>query len=320
MKAVVFDKKIQLVTDYPKPVPAPDEALLRVILAGICSTDLEITKGYMGFSGILGHEFVAIVEECADPSLTGRRVTGEINIGCGKCRWCEDGLGNHCPTRQVLGIARKDGAMAEYLTLPIENLHIVPDSVSDEMAVLTEPLAAAFEITERHTISPSDKVCVLGGGRLGTLSALALRETGCDLTVAGRNPAKNKIIKDLGLNVVLPEALKGGFDYVVDCTGSPNGLNIAISLTKPLGTIILKTTVAKPAPADLNNIVINEINISGSRCGPFKSALDFLDKYSEGFFKDIVSGVYPLEDAIEAFSAAKSKGVMKMILKTDVKR
>ncbi|VAW35610.1 Threonine dehydrogenase and related Zn-dependent dehydrogenases [hydrothermal vent metagenome] len=321
MKAVVFDKGLKIVEDHPVPVPAAGEALLRVILAGICATDMEITKGYMGFTGVLGHEFVATVIECrAKPELIGRRVTGEINIGCNNCELCRSGLSNHCPNRNVLGILGRDGAMAQYLTLPAGNLHIVPDSVSESEAALTEPLAAAFQITREHEITPSSSVCVLGGGRLGAMAALAINETGCKLIVCGRNAEKNKIINGFGIKTTLPEELEGRFDYVVECTGTPVGLNHAIRLTKPKGTIILKTTVAKPAPLDLNNIVINELKISGSRCGPFKLALDFLDKYSRGHAEghkglgSLISAVYPLKDAVRAFDRAGSKGTMKILL------
>lgn len=322
MKAVTFDKVLQIATDYPVPTPKHGEALIKVRLAGVCATDLEITKGYMGFTGIIGHEFVGEVVNCeATPDLIGKRVTGEINIGCNKCDWCAKGLANHCPSRSVLGILNKDGAMAEFLTLPTKNLHIIPDSVSDEVATLVEPLAAAFQITKEHSITPTDTACVLGGGRLGALSALAIKETGCKLTVGGRNPEKNKIINNLGIDTTLPEDLKDTFDYVVDCTGSAVGLNHAISLTKPKGTIILKTTVATPTPVDLNNIVINELIISGSRCGPFKLALDFLDKEYTGVNKggsridSLISAIYPIEEAATAFKEAASKAAMKILLR-----
>ncbi|VAV83834.1 Threonine dehydrogenase and related Zn-dependent dehydrogenases [hydrothermal vent metagenome] len=324
MKAVIFNKGLKVVRDHPIPVPADGEALLRVRLAGICATDLEITKGYMDFAGVLGHEFVATVAECAtEPELIGRRVTGEINIGCNECRWCKTGLANHCPNRAVLGILNKDGAMAEYLTLPIKNLHIIPDSVSDEEAALSEPLAAAFQITKEHDITPTSSVCVLGGGRLGAMAALAINETNCKLIVCGRNAEKNKIINGFGIKTTLPKDLEGRFDYVIECTGSPDGLNHAIRLTKPKGTIVLKTTVAAPTALNLSDIVINELKISGSRCGPFKSALDFLDKYSIGYadrherLSSLISAVYPLEDAALAFDKAGSKGAMKILLQVE---
>jgi len=308
MKAVTFDKVLQITTDYPVPTPARGEALLQVRLAGVCATDLEITKGYMSFTGVLGHEFIGNVVSCeSKPDLVGKRVTGEINIGCNECDWCRRGLANHCPKRSVLGILDKDGAMAEFLTLPAKNLHIIPDSVSDKAAALTEPLAAAFQITKEHRITPADSVCVLGGGRLGALSALAIKETGCKLIVGGRNPEKNKIINNLGIDTTLPEDLASSFDFVVDCTGSAEGLNHAIRLTKPKGTTILKTTVARPTPVDLNNIVINELKISGSRCGPFKLALDFLDKVYIGVNK----GSRRIDSLISA--------TMKILLRVEAK-
>ncbi len=323
VKAVTFDKVLQVATDYPVPAPADGEALLQVRFAGLCATDLEITKGYMGFTGVLGHEFTATVIECeSDQGLVGKRVTGEINIGCNKCGWCRRGLANHCPSRSVLGILNKDGAMAEFLTLPAKNLHIIPDSVSDEAATLTEPLAAAFQITKEHRITPTDTVCVLGGGRLGALAALAVKETGCELIVGGRNLEKNKIIDNLGIDTTLPKDLKDTFDFVVDCTGSTDSLNHAIRLTKPKGTIILKTTVATPTPIDLNNIVINELKISGSRCGPFKLALDFLDKEYTGVntgssrIDSLISAIHPIEEAATAFKEAASKrAIMKILLR-----
>lgn len=244
MRAIVFDKKVEFYSDWPKPAPKAGEALIQVMLAGVCATDLELVKGYMGFKGVLGHEFCGIVTECEDKGSINKRVAGEINIGCNRCNWCIAGARNHCPNRAVLGILNKDGVFAEYITLPLENLHILPDAISDEEAVFIEPLAAAFEIAEQVDVKGKD-VCVLGDGRLGLLCGQALALAGCSLTVIGRHPEKLAILERRGIKTRLDiEGIKKTFDVVVDCTGSDAGFNDALSLVKPRGTIILKTTVA----------------------------------------------------------------------------
>ncbi len=251
MKALYFNKKLQYLTDYSKPVPEVGETLVRVLAAGICNTDIEIMKGYMGYKGILGHEFVGIVEGCSDDRLTGRRVVGEINAGCGKCSFCIRGMPNHCPDRSVLGILNRDGAFAEYLTLPAANLHIVPDSISDAEAVFVEPVAAACEILEQVQLN-GKRVCVLGDGKLGLIAAQVLAASAGHTTIAGRHREKLDLIKNKRIKRVLSSELdERGFDVLVDCTGSHEGIEQAMTLVRPGGTIIMKTTVSNPGNVDL---------------------------------------------------------------------
>lgn len=309
MKALVLEGgSVRLEERWPEPAPKPGEALVRVTLAGICNTDLELARGYMGFSGVLGHEFVGVVERTENAALLGRRVVGEINIACGKCAYCHDGLKNHCPNRSVLGILGKDGAFAEFLTLPVENLHEVPSSVSDEEAVFTEPLAAAFQITRQIEIRPSMKVAVLGDGKLGLLIGQALQLAGGDLVAVGHHPQRLKILSRRGIRTALePETAKWGreFDVVVDATGSSAGPELAYKLVKPRGTIVLKTTVAKRDSFDLNRLVIDEVAVVGSRCGPFDAALLALSR-KDVDVKPLISRVMPLEDGKQAMSLASS--------------
>ncbi|MBI5676270.1 MAG: alcohol dehydrogenase catalytic domain-containing protein [Nitrospirae bacterium] len=322
MKALVFRKSLEFRTDYPVPEPGRDEALVRVKLAGICNTDLEITKGYMKFEGVPGHEFVGRVERSEGKDLEGKRVTGEINIGCGECPFCRNNLPTHCPNRSVLGIARRDGAFAEYVAIPVKNLHIIPDSVSDEEAVFIEPLAAAFEILEQVKIKNSDRVCVLGDGKLGLLVGQVLSLTDCDLVVAGRHVEKLSILEKMGIKTEIVPAKagarpsRGAFDIAVDCTGSSYGIQTALEITKPRGTIILKTTVAQNVAFDLNSVVINEITIIGSRCGPFHRALEAIEKKSVEL-RPMISRSFNIEDGVEAFEYASQKGVLKVLLKID---
>lgn len=309
MKALVLEGgSVRLERRWPDPAPKPGEALVRVSLAGICNTDLELARGYMGFSGVLGHEFVGVVERAEDAALLGRRVVGEINLACGKCAYCRDGLKNHCPDRSVLGILGKDGAFAEFLTLPVENLHEVPSSVSDEEAVFTEPLAAAFQITRQIEIRPSMKVAALGDGKLGLLAAQTLHLAGADVVAVGHHPKRLEILSRKGLRTALePETAEWGreFDVVVDATGSSTGLDSAYRLVKPRGTIALKTTVAKRGRFDLNRLVIDEVTVAGSRCGPFDAALLALSK-KDVDVKPLISRVMALEDGMEAMRMASS--------------
>jgi len=315
MIALVVEKgSPYLCRDYPVPVPSPDEALIRVKYGGICRTDLEILKGYMDFQGIIGHEFVGVVEDCKKRDLIGKRVTGEINISCGKCNLCQRGLRNHCPERSVLGILNKDGTFAEYITLPVENLHIVPDSLSDEEAVFTEPLAAAFEILEQIHITRKDRVCVLGDGKLGLLIAQVLYLTGCDLTVVGRHEEKLSILKTRGITSTLTPPGTNLFDIVVDATGSPEGLNLAMEMVRPRGIIVLKTTVARRDGIDLNRIVIDEITLIGSRCGPFRTALHALESRAVDV-KSLISKIFPIDEGITALEYAGTPGVIKVLLR-----
>jgi alcohol dehydrogenase len=316
MKAIIFDGELKIV-DVPKPVPAPGEALIRVSMAGVCNTDIEIMKGYLGFRGIIGHEFTGIVEDAAGdvPGLSGKRAVGEINCGCGVCDMCRKGLEKHCPVRTTLGISGRQGAFAEYTTLPAKNLHEIPDGLSDEQAVFTEPLAAAFEMLEQVTVRQDQRVLVLGDGKLGILCALTLKLTGAHVSLAGRHPDKLGIAARQGISTLLANDTPEGsaFDIVVEATGSTQGLEIAMKYTRPRGTIILKSTVADTIPVNLAPIVINEITVVGSRCGPFGPALRALADGSVDV-RPLVTAVFPASDAIEAFHAARTKGVLKVLI------
>jgi len=315
MRAIVFDGRPELVEDYPAPELRDGLVVVRVEYAGVCATDLEILKGYMGFLGVMGHEFTGVVKECANPGLVGQRVAGEINLGCGACGYCKGGLARHCQERTVLGISGADGAFAELVALPVKNLHIVPDNVRGQEAVFTEPLAAAFEVTEQVECGPGTKVCVVGDGRLGLLVAQVLALTGCDLTVAGRHAEKLGILKRRGIRTALGTVgLVKEFDVVVDCTGSPSGLDTALDLVRPRGTVVLKTTVAEREGTALNRVVIDEVTVVGSRCGPFAPALRALAKGSVDV-KPLISKVFPLYEGLEALDYASQKGVLKVLLK-----
>jgi threonine dehydrogenase-like Zn-dependent dehydrogenase len=315
MRALIYNGELQYRTDYPAPRPDKNEALIRVTHAGICNTDIEITKGYMGFNGILGHEFVGVVEECEDKKLVGERVTGEINIGCGICTFCNNHMHNHCAKRSVLGILNKDGVFAEYTALPVRNIHRIPESVSDEEAVFIEPLAAAFEILEQIDVSSSDRVCVLGDGKMGLLVGQVLSTTGCNLTVVGKHREKLSILEELDIKTALVFNFKGkDYDIVVDCTGSQSGMERALGLVKPRGKIVIKTTVAKRGHFNLNGVVINEISLIGSRCGPFRPAIDAIDSREIDLYS-LISDTFEMKDGLTAFQHAKRKGVLKIILK-----
>lgn len=318
MKAIVFDNELKLVTDYAKPVPKAGEALIRVTTGGICNTDYEITKGYMGYKGILGHEFVGVVEEIndEDKSLLNKRVVGEINCGCKNCEWCYQGLERHCPNRQTLGIWQKDGCFAQYVTMPLSNLLEVADNVPDEQAVFVEPLAAAVEILEQLHIQPAQKVVVLGDGKLGLTISLALSASNIDVLLVGKHQNKLDIAKAQGVKTKIFEDLeiKKEWDFVVEATGSIAGFETALSLTKPRGTLVLKSTVAASKEFNLAPIVIDEIRVQGSRCGQFAPALRLLES-NKIDFSPFVSGVYPVDKAIEAFEQNKVPNNLKILIK-----
>ncbi len=314
MRALVFDRNLELRTEYPDPPPTPGESVVRVTLAGICGTDLEITRGYMAYCGVPGHEFVGRVVESANRELIGRRVGGEINAGCGRCRACADGLARHCPNRTVLGILGRDGAFAEYLRLPDVNLKPLPDALADESAVFIEPLAAACEIFTQAALKRSDRIAIIGDGRLGATVALALRAEDFAPIVAGRHPEKLTRLAALGLTVADAAALEPGFDVVIDCTGNANGFTRAIELVRPRGTIVLKSTAAAGAAMNLAPIVINEITVIGSRCGRFEPAIAAL---ASGRLdpRPLIDGIVPLEDGVAAFALAADKSKFKILLR-----
>ncbi len=323
MKAVVFNEGLKLVKDYKKPEPKKGEALVRVTLAGICNTDYEITKGYMGYKGILGHEAVGIVEEIndEDQSLLGKRVVAEISYGCKEpdCKWCAEKLYRHCPNRHTLGIWQKDGVFCEYFTMPLEVLFEVPENVEDEQAVFVEPLAAAIEITEQLHIKPMDRVVILGDGKLGLITALALNALNINVTLVGKHQNKLDIAKAQGVSVKLLNEfeIKKEYDVVVEATGSVSGFETALALTKPRGVLVLKSTVAASKEFNLAPIVIDEITVLGSRCGQFPPALRLLQS-GRIDLKPMISASYSVDDAIEAFEKNKEKDVLKVLLKFSI--
>lgn len=322
MKAIVFNDKdgLHLDNNYKKPVPQKGEALIKVTLAGICNTDYEITKGYMGYNGILGHEFIGTVEEIndEDKSFLGKRVTAEISYGCNnpECEWCAVKNYRHCPDRHTLGIWRKDGCFAEYVTMPLNVLFEIPENVEDEQAVFVEPLAAACEITEQLHIQPIQRVVVLGDGKLGLTTALTLSAQGLDVTLIGKHQNKLDIAKNQGVKTQLLQDTKieNIYDVVVEATGSVSGFETSLSLVKPRGVLVLKSTIATGKELNLAPIVINEITVLGSRCGQFPPALNLLAKHRIDF-KPFISAVYSIDDAIEAFEANKSKETLKVLIK-----
>ncbi len=319
MRALVFNNKLELKQNFEKPTPKENEALIKVKLVGICNTDYEITKGYMGYNGILGHEFVGVVEEIngEDKSLLGKRVVGEINLGCKNCDYCAKGLERHCPNRQTLGIFNKDGCFADYVTLPLSNLLEVSEKINNETAVFVEPLAAALEILEQLHIKPYEKVCVLGDGKLGLITALALNASNVDVTLVGKHQNKLDIAKEQNVKTVLLENLKQddnkSFDVVVEATGRVSGFETSLSLVKPRGVLVLKSTIATGKELNLAPIVIDEITVLGSRCGQFAPALRLMEKNVIDFSK-LVSAKLSFDDAILGFEKNKEKNTIKILL------
>jgi alcohol dehydrogenase len=317
MKALYFDGRLAL-REVEKPRPGPGEALLQVTLAGICGTDLEILKGYSGFRGILGHEFVGHVVECAEKKWVGKRVVGEINISCGECDLCLWGLGRHCSRRTVLGIANRDGAFAECLVLPVVNLHEVPKSIPDEAAVFVEPLAAAAEILEQMTVLPATQVAVLGDGRLGLLVAQVLHQAKANVTVIGKHGWKLDLARSWGIKGTTAgdgQVRDRSFSVVVEASGSPTGLRDALRLVAPRGTVVMKSTFQEKAQFDTSKLVVDEITLLGSRCGNFSIALDLL---ARGQVKvgHLLSKTFPLEAGLEAFAYVKETPCLKVLLAT----
>ncbi|MBQ7127182.1 alcohol dehydrogenase catalytic domain-containing protein [bacterium] len=323
MRAIVFDKELKFDNNYPKPLPNKGEALIKVTLAGICNTDYEITKGYMGYSGILGHEFTGIVEDVnsdneEDKKWIGKRVVAEISWGCNEpnCEWCAKKNYRHCPERHTIGIWKKDGAMADYITLPTNILFEIPQNVSDEQAVFVEPLAAACEITEQLHIEPTSKVLVLGDGKLGLTTALALNAMNHDVILVGKHQNKLDIAQAQGVETKLLDSLSLNekYDIVVEATGTASGFETSMNAVKPRGVLVLKSTVATGKELNLAPIVINEITVLGSRCGQFGPALRLLEKEKIDF-SPFISGIYNIEEAIEAFEANKLKENLKILIK-----
>ena len=313
MKALVLeDGKLCYGSDRIEPVVPEGSTRVRVIQAGICETDLQLVKGYMGFSGVLGHEFVGVAES---GPLAGQRVVGEINCVCGSCDLCERGLGNHCPTRTVIGILNHDGAFAESLIVPNENLHRVPDDMSDDLATLVEPVAAALQIPDQMELVQGSRAIVLGDGRLGNLCSQVLRTAGCSVLVVGKHEPKLSRFERQGVDTTLLSDVPTdrGADIVVDCTGSDSGLDLALQLVRPRGTVVMKTTVAGNHSLSLAPIVIDEITLIGSRCGPFNKAIVAIrdDQFD---LTDFISARYPLTEFEAAFDHARSPDALKVIL------
>jgi alcohol dehydrogenase len=284
-------------------------------VAGICNTDLELLRGYYSFQGTPGHEFVADVVECDSEALAGRRVVGEINAACGQCEWCQRGLGRHCPQRTVLGIAGLPGAFSEYFTLPEANLHLVPDGVADEEAVFTEPVAAACEILEQASLPAGARVAVLGDGKLGLLIAQVLQLNGLEVKLYGRHPAKLAIAAGLGIETEVVSSLpQARYDWVVEATGSRGGLEQAVRMARPRSTVFMKSTVHGAVKLDTAPIVVNEITLIGSRCGPFPPALKLIAS-GRLRLREMITGEYPLAEAERAFRAAARRGALKILLR-----
>ena len=315
MKAAWIEAGEVSLRDVPPPKRLPGQALLRLITGGICNTDLELQRGYYGFAGTPGHEFVAEVIAADDPAWIGQRVVGEINLACGKCDWCARDLGRHCPLRTVLGIVRHPGAFAEKFTLPESNLRRVPAGVSTEHAVFTEPVAASCEILEQVAIPAAAAVAVLGDGKLGLLIAQVLAAHGLRVRLFGRHADKLRIAALAGVSTelatgALPEA---AFRYVVDATGSAEGLAQAVRMTEPRGTLILKSTVAGRVAVDTAPIIVNELTLVGSRCGRFEPALELIAA-GKLHLDEMIAGRYPLSAAPRAFAQAGTRGTLKVLL------
>jgi threonine dehydrogenase-like Zn-dependent dehydrogenase len=330
MRALVYQNaSLILKHDYPLPAPREGEALIRVLITGICNTDLEIIQGYMGFQGIPGHEFVGVVEQiCGDVALShyghllGKRIVGEINAACyqSDCFFCQRDMPSQCPQRTTLGIDRRDGAFAEYLTLPVQNLYPVPEQVSDEEAVFVEPLAANFEILEQVHLHPTDRVLILGDGKMGQLAAQVLSLSGSNIAMIGHNAEKLALVEARGIRTYLSHddahfslEDKRPIDVVVECSGSAQGFETALRLVRARGTLILKSTVAAKSTLNLAPIVINEIRVQGSRCGPFAPALHALNQHLFDI-QPLISACYTLNEGLQAFEYAQQKGVLKVLI------
>jgi alcohol dehydrogenase len=314
MRAIVLDGQHRFIPNFPVPKVQPGWARIRVKTAGICKTDLELINGYLGFTGVLGHEFVGIVESCEDIRWIGKRVAGEINAGCGQCSWCQKGQGRHCPSRITMGIDRLNGCMADYCVLPISNLIEIPANISDDRAVLIEPLSAACEILEQLSLNGSERIVVLGDGRLGILCAWVLSTVVSDVTLIGHHP--EKLALSLWNNIKIAHDCNhcSGADVVVEATGSATGLAEAMTLCRPRGIIVLKSTVAVSATVNLSPIVIHELTVMGSRCGQFRHGLSLMAKHPDMPLESLITNRFPIESATAAFLMAAQKSAIKILL------
>lgn len=312
MRALVFDDGLKVV-DLPVPERDGAQALIRVDLAGICNTDVEVTRGYLAYRGIMGHEFVGRVEDADDTGLVGKRVVGEINISCGECGMCRSGNPRHCERVKAMGINGWQGCFADYTVLPERNLHIVPNSVTDREAVFVEPLAAGLEVLEQVHIRPTDTVAVIGDGKLGLLTAQAMHACGCHVIVLGKHLEKLVIARNMGVDVAFASDYSGMVDVAVDCTGNPSGMETAMSIVRPRGTIVLKSTFHESSPINLTPIVRNEITCVGSRCGPFPPALRLLEAGAVST-EPLIDAVFSADEMIGAFEAARARGSLKVLI------
>ncbi|HOK09886.1 MAG TPA: alcohol dehydrogenase catalytic domain-containing protein [Candidatus Hydrogenedens sp.] len=314
MKSLFFDGRDLFIREMDIPIPEQGEVLIRVLMAGICKTDLEIVKGYMDFKGILGHEFVGEVVEAENKSLIGKRVVGEINCPCYRCSFCLQGMSNHCPTRTVLGINNREGVFAEYTTLPERNLHIVPDSVSDEVAVFTEPVAAGFRILEQIQFNPEDFVVVLGDGRMGQIISQIINPYVRRLVCVGKHTKKLFLLNIIGIDTCLLDYWKDkNLDVVIDATGNPTAQSLALDRLRPQGTLVIKSTTEEQNTLNLSKLVVDEIKIIGSRCGPFGPALKALSE-KKVEVEYMISYKFAFEDIIKAFEIAQSKDCLKVLI------
>ncbi|HEY9617075.1 MAG TPA: alcohol dehydrogenase catalytic domain-containing protein [Microcoleaceae cyanobacterium] len=314
MKALWLEnKQLRFRTDVPTPEVPAEEALVRVLRSGICNTDLELLRGYYPYRGIPGHEFVGVVEQGPE-QLLGQRVVGEINAVCGQCRFCQQEQPTHCERRTVLGIVNRNGAFAEYLTLPVTNLYPVPNHVSTDAATFTEPLAAALEIQQQVQVQPTMRVLVVGDGKLGQLVAQTLALTGCDLLVVGRHAEKLAHLEERQIHVGFADAVSDrSFDLAVECTGNPEGFAIAHRALRSRGTLVLKSTYAGHLTIDASALVVDEITLIGSRCGPFAPALELL-RTEQVNVLPLIQARYPLSEALQAFDHARQRGMLKVLL------
>jgi 2-desacetyl-2-hydroxyethyl bacteriochlorophyllide A dehydrogenase len=312
------DRSLRVRDDLPVPVPTANEALIRVLQAGICGTDLQLLKGYYPFTGIPGHEFVGeVVQASAAPALNGKRVVGEINIGCGQCHLCLAGLERHCNTRSVLGIKQHQGAFSQYLTLPVKNLHIVPDTVSNDQAVFVEPIAAAARILEQVNITADTCVLIIGAGRLGLLIAQVLKTTSCRLAVVVRHEKQRQLLNTFSIPAIAEhEVTTGNTDVVVEASGSAAGLHAAVRAVKPTGTIVLKSTYSGDTSFQFSSVVVNEITLIGSRCGPFPPALTLLQKNQVDPLP-LIRARFTFGQYADAFASATQPGALKVLLQPD---
>lgn len=315
MRAFVVDNGTAHLTERQTPQPGDGEALLRVLRAGICNTDLEIIRGYMRFSGVLGHEFVAEVIECpSEPAWVGKRVVGEINVPCGDCDFCHRGIVSQCRNRTTVGIDRHDGAFADYMALTTRCLHVIPEAISDDEAVFVEPLAAALQVTELEHIHPEANVILIGAGKLGILTAQVLALTGANLRVAVRSDRPIPVLEQLGLSwVKLNDLPHKQADVVVECTGNEAGFQSALELVKPRGSIVLKSTYVGNPTVNLTRVVVDEIKLVGSRCGPFDGAIRLLEDKKINVLP-LIEACYPLDEAAEAIERAGVPGTLKVLL------